>query len=128
MSIFALAGAVITAAILSVFLKEYKREYAPLIGLGVTGIVLLVLLPQIKTLLDFIQDIAEQTQGVSDKILPLMKAVGIAICAEIASDICADAGENAMAKKIELAGKTAILILAVPVAQSLLSLITEILK
>ena len=74
MSIFALAGAVITAAILSVFLKEYKREYAPLIGLGVTGIALLVLLPQIKTLLEFIQDIAEQTQGVSDKILPLMNS------------------------------------------------------
>ncbi len=128
MSIGALMGAVLSAAMLSVFIKEYKREYSVFIGVCVSGIVIILLMPQIIEILDFIDSVAAAQAGLSEKIAPLIKAVGMALSVEIVADVCADAGENAMAKKIELAGKIGILLISIPVASRLLEIIKGILK
>ncbi len=127
MSALSLAGAVLAAAMLSVFIKDYRREYAVFIGVCVTGIVMIFLMPQFVEILDFLETVSKSTNGLFEKITPLIKAVGIAISIEIVAGICSDAGENSMAKNIELVGRAAILLIAIPVAEELIGTVKGLL-
>ena len=59
--------------------------------------------------------------------LILFKTLGICFLAQFAADSCRDAGESALASKVELAGKISILVLSLPlfedIAQTALGLI-----
>jgi stage III sporulation protein AD len=46
--------------------------------------------------------------------------------AEFGAEICKDAGESAIASKIELAGKVIIVVMAVPIITSLLDLVLKV--
>jgi stage III sporulation protein AD len=50
----------------------------------------------------------------------VLKVVGVAYLASFTAQICRDAGESAIAGKVELVGKVAILILALPVMWAIL--------
>ena len=50
----------------------------------------------------------------------LLKITGIAYLSEFASNICKDAGETAIASKVELAGRVLIIALSIPIISTLL--------
>jgi stage III sporulation protein AD len=57
----------------------------------------------------------------------LLKIIGIAYIAEFGTQVCRDAGENALAFKVELAGKVMILILAVPIISTIVDTVERLL-
>lgn len=57
----------------------------------------------------------------------MLKVTGIAYIAEFGVQACKDAGENAIASKVELGAKILILSLCVPVVMNLLELLASIL-
>lgn len=127
MNIFALCGFIIVAALISLTLRDYKKEYAVLIGLAVCIFAVLTALPDILKLFRFISDTANSVSGMGGKLEPLSKALGIAFVTEIASNLCIDTGERSMAGKIELLGKVSILIVSLPLAQQVLDVIKGLL-
>jgi stage III sporulation protein AD len=56
----------------------------------------------------------------------VLKITGIAYISEFGAEICRDAGEGAIASKIEMAGKVIIIALAIPVITSLIDLVLKI--
>ncbi len=58
----------------------------------------------------------------------LLRCLGTALAVELAADICRDAGEAAVAGRLELAGKITILILSLPLLNELLSVVGELLQ
>lgn len=56
----------------------------------------------------------------------LLKAVGIGLVAEIASLICADSGNGALGRTIEIAAAAALLWLSIPMLTALLELLQRI--
>lgn len=56
----------------------------------------------------------------------VMKAVGIAFLVAISSSFCRDLGENGVAEKLELCGKSVILALSMPVLAEILNFIGEL--
>ena len=64
---------------------------------------------------------------VVDMILIIVVATGIAFLTEFAVSVCADAGEKAIASKIEIGSKVIIITMSIPIITSLLELIIEIL-
>ena len=57
----------------------------------------------------------------------MLKITGIAIITEFAVSICTDAGEKAIAAKVEIGSKVVIIAMSIPIISSLLELIIEIL-
>ena len=55
----------------------------------------------------------------------ILKIIGIAYICEFASGICKDAGESAIAAKVETGGKIIIVYLALPLITSLLDLLAK---
>lgn len=56
----------------------------------------------------------------------IMKIIGIAYIAEFAAQITKDAGQGAIASKIELAGKILILAMAIPILTVLIETILQL--
>ena len=69
------------------------------------------------------------TAGMQSEIfLPVLKAVGIAAAVRIAGAICKDAGQGALAVKLELLGSIAALTACLPLFTQLLSLVGNMLE
>ena len=105
MEITALIVLCIITALLALSLRGQRPEIAMLLSLGCGLFVLLYLLTAI-----------------------ILKAVGVCIVAELGSQCCRDAGETAIAAKVELAAKAALVMMSMPVFASLLEIAGELLR
>ncbi len=128
MEIFKIAGIGIAAAVFAVFLKGWKPELAIQISLIATVIILVTVLPYLKVVVELIKDISEQA-GIEYRYINIVfKVIGIAYIAQFASELCRDAGESAIASKIEVGGKIIIMTLSMPIIYSLLEVVNAILQ
>ena len=128
MSVFAVAGAVIIAAVLAVMLRSYKPEYALVISLVVSVGVIALLIPYLKDILRFLESASRAVSGAEERIKRVIKALGVAILTGLAGDLCRDCGEGSMASRVELLGKVTIIVLALPLATELLNLVSGMLR
>lgn len=58
--------------------------------------------------------------------MPVVKSVGIGICTRIASDLCRDSGQGAIAGCVEMAGTICALYTALPLMETLLDTLEEL--
>ena len=117
MNIIAFVGAGIIGAVLSSVLKQYKPEFSIYITL-ITGMLMLgAAVSAVKPVIE--------TVSYADV---LVKSLAVCYITQMASDSCSDAGEKSIASKIELAGKFAIVILALPVFSRLMEVIKQLLQ
>ncbi len=121
-------GICIICAIASLLLKEAgKGEISLLIGLSCTVYILYLTFGWLEDILNEISSFAKDT-GIEEGIfLTVMKITGIAYITQSASALCYDAGEGALAGKIELGGKIMICASAVPAIKALFVVIAGIL-
>lgn len=127
MNIIGIVGTALIAAILAVTLKRYNQEYAVIISI-IAGVVILVEI--LRNISPAVREITTLLSGVGltqEYGWILFKTLGICFLAQFAADSCRDAGESALASKVELAGKISILVLSLPlfedIAQTALGLI-----
>ncbi len=104
-------------------LRKDRPEYALQIGV-VSGIVILFLvIGRISGIIGFIEDLAAKYNIETEYIGVVIRIICVAYIAEFGVQICRDAGENAVASKVELAGKVIIATLSLPVMGALIETI-----
>lgn len=128
MEITALIVLCIITALLALSLRGQRPEFAMLLSLGCGIFVLLNLLGQMKGILSGLERVMTGLSGQSDLTGIILKALGICIVAELGSQCCRDAGEAAIAAKVELAAKTALVLMCMPVFTQLLETAGELLR
>lgn len=120
-------GIGLIALIIVVILKQYKPEYAIYVSIMAGIIILFLAMEKISGIINLLQSISNKTY-INNRFLGiLLKITGIAIITEFAVSICADAGEKAIANKLEIGSKVIIIAMSIPIISSLLELIIEIL-
>ena len=122
MYIIQIAIIAIIAAILSVILKQYKPEYSVLVQIGAGIIIILLLVSTIIHITDNVDSLISSAGLNKNYTVILLKALGICIITQFASDTCKDAGETALSSKVEMAGKITVLALSLPLIKSVLEL------
>jgi stage III sporulation protein AD len=101
-------------------LKGQKNEYAVIIALVCSVIVIRLIAKQILSPLSVIMEKIE-SYGINNNYFKIaLKALGIGYVTAFISDSCKDAGLSSLALKAELAGKCAIFILSFPLILSIL--------
>lgn len=128
MEITALIVLCIITALLALSLRGQRPEFAMLLSLGCGIFVLLNLLGQMNGILSGLERAMAGLSGQSDLTGIILKALGICIVAELGSQCCRDAGEAAIAAKVELAAKTALVLMCMPVFTQLLETAGELLR
>jgi stage III sporulation protein AD len=95
--------------------KEQKPTFAFMLVVFVGCAIFLFLVEQIFDVIRMLERIAINANVNLIYVETILKIVGIAYIAEFGAQITKDAGQGAIASKIELAGKILILAMAVPI-------------
>ena len=126
MNIAAVCGLAVVGLAAVLILRSLRPEYAVIAGI-VTGVILLS--AALTAFAPMVKDMRELADGTSFSlyISVILKALGIGILAQSTADICRDSGEGAIANKVEFSAKILILLLCLPILQSLLALVSDFL-
>ncbi|MBP1080618.1 stage III sporulation protein AD [Bacillus capparidis] len=95
--------------------KEQKPTFAFMIVVFTGCAIFLYLVDQIYELIRMIEKIAVNANVNMMYMETILKIIGIAYIAEFGAQLTKDAGQGAIASKIELGGKILILTMAIPI-------------
>lgn len=107
-------AAAVIAAFLAVVLRRYLPEQGLAVGLAAGAVMLLAALAQAVPLFRELKDLLSRGGVDGEYVEIVFKALGICFLTQLAADACRDAGEQGLCAKAELAGKLALLSLALP--------------
>lgn len=103
------------------------RQKQPELGMQtgiVAGLIIFIyVLDYIVTAVDYVRDIVSSYSIPMDAITVVIKIVGIAYICEFAVHVLKDTGENALAAKVEIAGRVFIVVLSLPVLSAFMNMI-----
>ena len=125
--IFQLVGIAMITAVAAILVKSTKPELALAVTIAGSVILLLFVLEVFRGSIGIFTEIAEMTGLDATIVKTLLKMVGIGYLVEFSAGILNDFGQNSLADKLVFCGKILVLILAVPILESILELISDLL-
>ena len=121
------AGAVI-AALCSVVIRKQTPELAMVLVLLAAALILgqsIGAVREIKTMLEQLRQMAGLSPAV---VTPVIKTVGVALLTRFTAEICKDTGEGGLAACVETVGTITALLFAIPLLQTVFSMLTRLLE
>ncbi len=126
MEIMQIVGIGIVAAILAVTIRQDKPEIAIALSIATGIIIFLMVIGKIGSVIDVFKELSNRANLSTVYLATILKIIAIAYIADFGSQICRDAGEGALAVKIEFAAKILVLILAVPIVAAVLQALLKL--
>jgi len=126
MNIFSLAACGVIACVLIVTIRQHRPEMAVILTIAAGVVILSMILIQFGPVVSSVSGLVEKTGVNSAYIVVVIKAIGISLVAQLAADICRDAGEQSIAAKVEMGGKLGIVAVTLPLFADLLQLSSNI--
>ena len=127
MALMRVVGLGLLATVLLVVIREERSELGVILRVGVGAALLLLILPDVGQVVAAIVHVSELARIPARFLTLLLKVVGISYLTVFVAQLARDAGEAGTGLRVELAGKIAILMLAIPliasIAQTVLKLI-----
>ncbi len=111
---------------LALVVKEHKPLFAFLLTVFVGIIIFLFLIDEISKVLGMLETIAQSANINMVYLQTILKIIGIAYISEFGAQIAKDAGQAAIASKIELAGKVLIMVMAIPILTAIIEMIINL--
>jgi stage III sporulation protein AD len=115
MEIIQIVGLGLIATLLALVLKEQKPVFAFLITVFAGVLIFFFLVGKIYDVIRVLERLAVEGGINLIYLKTILQIIGIAYIAEFAAQVTRDAGQGAIAAKIELAGKVLIMAMAVPI-------------
>lgn len=127
MSLITIVGFVFISASLGLLLKKYSPEYSIAISVAASAFLLVIAAAQSTNIIETVNDLASKANINHQYIKIMFKAVGVCYITQLTKDICKDAGETALAERVDVLGKISITVLSLPLVLELINIITELL-
>ena len=118
----------IAVSFITLYVKQIRPDFALCITLAGVIFIFSGIVPKVVVLIGDIRSISFVERFSSTYIMPVLKIIGIAYLTEISSNLCADAGERAIANHVETVGKLAIAIISLPIVEDVFGMIIELLE
>lgn len=125
--IIQIVGLGLIATFLALVVKEQKPMFAFMLTVFVGVLIFLFLIDEIVKIIEMLEGIADRADLNMMYLQTILKIIGIAYIAEFGAQIAKDAGQAAIASKIELAGKILILVLAIPILTAVIEMVLSLL-
>ncbi len=122
------AGWVLLSAVFCLILNRKSPDFGTILAMAVCCMVGLVAMQYLEEVMEFLYRLMDLANLRQDMLCVLLKAMGIALVAELSSLICADAGQSSLGKGLQILASAVILWLSIPVFSAFLELIREILE
>jgi stage III sporulation protein AD len=127
MEIIQIVGLGFVVTLLILIIRSQRPEFAVQLSLTLAAIIFLLILNKISVVLDLFRDLADKASISQMYLNTILKIIGIAYITEFGAQVCRDAGEGAVAGKIEFAGKVLVMVMAIPIIALVLETIVKLL-
>ena len=113
--------------IATIIVKQVKPEIAMLITLAGSIVIIIFTIQMLQNVFGNFMNIFNKTGVSNSMFVPVLKIIGIGYLCEFGANLCVDGGCNSIADKILFCGKIAILIIALPIINSVIDVVLELL-
>lgn len=127
MEIIKIVGLGLVATILVVIIKQQRPELAVQLSIVVGAVIFTMMLGKINSVISLLQEMARRSNISLLYMETILKIIGVAYIAEFGAQICRDAGEGAIASKVEFAAKVIVIVLAMPVIAAVFDYLLKLL-
>ncbi len=110
-----IVGVGIISTVMIVVIKQKRPEFALQLSLLVGVMFFTMVIGKVNTIVSVFNQLANKANINMYYMGTVMKIIGIAYISEFGAQICRDAGEGAIASKIEFSAKVMIMVLAIPI-------------
>jgi len=128
MNVTAIAIAAVVISVLLTQVRKIQPEMGQVLAAAASAVFLGIMIPYIREAVNSIKEFAAYSQAGSRYIIPILKITGIAYVTQLGAELCRDANEEALAGRVEMAGKIAICVITIPIAREAFIKITGIIK
>ncbi|MDR7865286.1 MAG: stage III sporulation protein AD [Sporomusaceae bacterium] len=126
MEIIQIVGLGFIVTLLILIIRSQRPEIAVQISITMATVIFLLVLAKIEVVLNLFRDLADKASVSQMYLNTILKIIGIAYITEFGAQVCRDAGEGAIAGKIEFAGKVLVMVLAIPIIALVLETIVRL--
>lgn len=128
LDIVKIIGIGIISLVIIIIIKQYKPEFAIYVSLVSGIIILFLIMGKLDGIIQILKSFANKASINSEFLIVLLKITGIAIMTEYVVSVCKDAGESAIASKVDLGGRVIIISMSIPIISGLLENIMTVLS
>ena len=114
MELLKIVGVAVSAALLCAALRPTRPEMAVVTGLAAGIVLLLMMSGSLGAVIDSLARIADDAGVSMAHFGVVLRVIGMAYLSEFAVSACKDAQETALAAKVEMAGRLAMVVLSLP--------------
>jgi len=127
MEIVQIVGLALVTAVLLVVVRQQRPEMGLLLSLAAGVLILLFVLDKVSSVVALLEELAAAARVDRLYLTTLLKIIGVSYLAEFGAQVCRDAGEQAVAARVELAAKVLIVVLAMPIVVAVLESVLRLL-
>jgi stage III sporulation protein AD len=120
-------GLGLLAGMLINILRQQKPELAMQLSIAAGVMLFFLMVSKVMRVVDVMQTLSARAAIEQAHMETVLKIIGIAYVADFGSQVLQDAGEKAVATKVEMAGKILIMLLAIPVILAILDAVLKLL-
>jgi len=126
--LFVIIGLALVTTILVVFVNESKLPgLGVMITVFVGTLIFFQILPRISHIVSVFEELASRASLNTFYLETIFKIIGISYIAEFGAQVCRDAGQGAIATKVEFAAKVLVMVLAIPIIAAILESVVRLL-
>jgi stage III sporulation protein AD len=121
-----IVGLALITTIFLLVLRQEKPVMAILLSLVFSIVIFTLMMGKLASIIDVMKELTRRAGLNYFFLATILKIMGVAYMGEFASVICQDAGEQAVAKKVEFASKIIIAVLALPIMVAILESLMDL--
>ena len=127
MDILKVVAVGLVTVIATIIVKQVKPEIAMVIIIAGSIVILIFTIQMLQNVFGSFLNVFNKTGVSSSLFVPILKIIGIGYLCEFGANLCVDGGCNSIGDKILFCGKIAILIIALPIINSVIDVVVELL-
>lgn len=122
------AAVVILTIILGLTLAKTQKDIAIALTVTSCSMVMMIAMQYLSEVICFLWDLSNKCSNQNSFVGTLLKISGVALVTELMCMLGADAGNSSLGKATQILGTSVILFLSLPIFESFLTIIQEILR
>lgn len=116
---------VLLTVVLGLSVGKTEKDISAVLGMVSLCIAACAAVTVLEPVLDYLVELRRVFNLPDELVSTLLKAVGIALTAELSAAVCTDAGSSSLGKILQILGGAVVLSLSIPMFRTLMTIIKE---
>lgn len=117
---------VLLTVVLGLAVGKTEKDISAVLGMVTLCVAACAAVTVLEPVLDYLVELRRVFNLPDELVNVLLKAVGIALTAELSSAVCTDAGSASLGKVLQILGGALVLSLSIPMFRTLMTIIKEL--